>query len=219
MPTTLNLPGISPVIGSTPPSKASQTAGPANGSFQTPVSLRRFSIDEYHRMIEYGILTTDDRIELLNGYLVNKMPIHPPHATATTRLFKWFVQRLIAGWTVRSQQPVTFAPSEPEPDVTVARGDEATYSVRHPGPADVGILIEVAESTLERDRTDKSAIYAAAGIPVYWIVNLIDRVIEVYTDPTPDGEYRSKRVFLASDSVPVELDGKTVGSLPIAEVI
>ena len=139
----------------------------------------RLSVNQYHQMVCAGILTEEDPVELLAGWLVPKMPKNPPHRVAT-RLLRQALERVVpAGWYVDSQEPITTADSEPEPDVVVVRGETRQYLDRHPGPQDVALIIEVADTTLQRDRVLKQRIYAAAGIPVYWIVNLLDNQLEV----------------------------------------
>lgn len=188
--------------------------------FKAATAFRTFTVAEYHEMIAAGILTDGDPVELLEGYLVLKMPKNPPHESAVRKLNARLVRLAPAGWVVSCQGPVTFAESEPEPDFTLARGAEADYDGRHPGPADVGLVVEVADSSLDRDRTDKVRIYARAGIPVYGVVNLVDRRIEVFTDPAgPDPHYRTTRLFGPGAAVPVELDGGTVGTVPVDQVI
>ncbi len=134
-------------------------------------------------MIRAGILTDDDPVELLDGWLVSKMPKNPPHCVVT-RLIRQALERLVpAAWYVDTQEPLTTADSEPEPDVVVVRGETRQYLDRHPGPEDVGLVVEVADTTLQRDRTSKKRLYARAGIPVYWIVNLPESRCEVYSEP------------------------------------
>src|SRR3954447_3325827 len=133
-------------------------------SFAMFTAFRRFTVDEYHRMIESGILNDEDKVELLEGYVVEKMPRNPPHDVAIQRLNKRLTRLDLAGWEVRIQSAITLPDSEPEPDVTLARGDDHTFANRHPLPAELGALIEVADSTLARDRQDKSRIYARANI-------------------------------------------------------
>jgi Uma2 family endonuclease len=181
-------------------------------------ALRRFSVAEYHRMIDAGILDEDDQVELLAGYVVLKMPHNPPHDTALQRSRKRIEALLPPGWDCRIQCPVTLPDSEPEPDLAIVRGDEDTYAARHPGPADVGLLVEVSDSTLDRDRDGKGPIYAAAGIAVYWIVNLVDRQVEVRTVPA-GGVYAPCQVFAAGASVPLVLDGATVGQIPAQHLL
>jgi Uma2 family endonuclease len=185
--------------------------------------MRKFTLDEYHEMIRTHILTEEDPVELLEGYLVLKMPRSPEHDAAIRKLDKR-LQRLIPDtFTLSNQCAATLNnDSEPEPDFTIARGGESTYDTRHPGPADTALVIEVSASSLARDRTDKARIYARAGIPVYWIVNVIDRQIEVYTQPSGPCEspaYAKQDVFALGVSVPVVLDGNTAGTIAVSDVM
>ena len=198
---------------------SSLATAPPFGGYQ---SFRRFSVDEYHRMIDAGVLDEMDRVELLDGYVVLKMPRNPPHDSTIQRVQKRLFRLLPPGWDVRIQSAVTLPESEPEPDLAVVRGDDSLYQARHPGPADVGLLVEVADSSLDRDRTDKGRIYAQAGIACYWIVNLIDRQVEVYTAPsgaTPAPAYGQRQDFAPGSAVPLWLDGALVASLPAADLL
>src|SRR5262249_30603098 len=118
----------------------------------TMAGFRRFSVAEYHKLIESGILTEDDNLELLEGYLVHKMSRNPPHDATIQRLMKRLLRLLPPGWDLRVQSAVTLSESEPEPDLAVVRGDENAYIARHPAGADVGLVIEVSDSTLPADR-------------------------------------------------------------------
>jgi Uma2 family endonuclease len=182
----------------------------------------RMSVDVYHEMIRSGILTEDDPVELLEGWLVEKMPKHAPH-TLATQLTRTALERLVPpGWFVNAQEPVTTPDSEPEPDGLVVRGDRRQYANRHPLPQDVALVIEVSAATLKRDRTLKQRIYARAALPVYWIVNLIDGCIEVYTDPTGPAEqptYRQRRDYGPADEIPVVLDGREVGRIAVRDIL
>ena len=183
----------------------------------------RFSVDQYHAIIRAGILTEDDPVELLEGWLVTKMPKNPKHRVVT-RLIRQALENLVApGWYVDTQEPLTTADSEPEPDVMVVRGETRRYLDRHPGPQDVPLVIEVADSSLQRDRTLKKRLYAAAGILVYWIVNLIDNQIEVYTDPSGPGDqpdYRYQQNYgLTEDAIPVVIEGRAVGHLVVQDLL
>ncbi len=183
----------------------------------------RWSVDQYHRMADLGILTRKHRVTLLEGLLVRKMTMHPPHAHAQEKCYKRLLFLLaVLGWTVRGEKPITLGGSEPEPDVSVARGSDDDYAARHPRPADLGLLVEVADSSLRDDRVDSARFYAEAGIPVYWIVNLIDRQIEVLTRPSGPcaaPAYAHQQVFLPGQAVPVILDGVTVGHLAVDDLL
>lgn len=184
----------------------------------TMAGFRRFSVAEYHRLIELGILTEDDNLELLEGYLVHKMARNPPHDVAIQKTNKRLVRLALTGWEVRCQSAITLAKSEPEPDFAIVRGDETTYLARHPSPTDIGLVIEVSDSTLPGDRDDKGPIYASAGIPIYWIVNVQDRWVEVYSAPL-GGVYGRRVDFGMGQAIPLLLDGVTVGQIPADEML
>src|SRR5205085_3408921 len=132
-------------------------------------SLARFSVARYQRMIEAGILTSEDKVELLENYVVLKMPRNPPHDGTIDLLKAALPGRVPPGWLLRIQQTLVLSDSQPEPDLAVVRGTPRTYLARHPGAADVGLLIEVADSSLLRDQRDKTRIYARGDIPCYWL--------------------------------------------------
>jgi len=184
--------------------------------------IGRLSVEHYHAMIQTGILTDDDPIELLEGWLVVKMSKNPPHRV-TTRLLRQALERMIpTGWYVDSQEPITTLDSQPEPDVTVVRGDTLDYLDRHPNPQEVGLVVEVADATLQRDRSTKKRVYARADIAVYWLVNLVKQQIEVYTEPTQTGkqpDYRKHHIYQLTDTIPVVLDGVEVGRIAVHEVL
>ncbi len=184
--------------------------------------LRRFTVAEYHRLIQLGVLTEGENVELLDGFLVHKMSRNPPHDTVLQLLMAVLPPRLPAGWTLRMQSAVTLSASEPEPDGAVVRGGPRTYVTRHPGPADFGIVIEVADSTLAGDRADKQRLYAQDGLPEYWIVNLVDRQVEVYTNPRPAAappSYATRTDYPVGGAVPLALGGATVASVPVADLM
>jgi Uma2 family endonuclease len=173
-------------------------------------------------MIRAGILTEDDPVELLEGWLVTKMPKNPPHSVATRLTTRVLSQCLPSGWEVQTQEPITTDTSEPEPDVSVVRGDARQYTNRHPRPDDVALVVEVADATLARDRGQKKRIYAHAAIPVYWIIILVEQKIEVYSDPTGPAvgpDYRRRQDFGPSQQIPVWIDGNEVGRLTVSDLL
>jgi Uma2 family endonuclease len=185
-------------------------------------AMARFSVDRYQKMIEAGILTSEDKVELLENYVVLKMPRNPPHDGTIDLIKAALPGHLPAGWLLRIQQTVVLPDSQPEPDFAIARGTPRTYLARHPGPADVGLLIEVADSSLLRDQRDKTRIYARAVLPWYWIVNLVDRRVEVYSQPsgpTAVPAYGSFQAYQPGDAVPLILDGAAVGTVPAADLL
>jgi Uma2 family endonuclease len=185
-------------------------------------SLARFSVASYHRMIASGALTSEDKVELLENYVVLKKPHNPPHDSTIQRMLRPLLRSLPDGWDLRVQSAITLSDSEPEPDFAIVRGSSADYEGRHPFAADVGIVIEVAETSLARDRHDKARIYANAGIPVYWIVNVIDRQIEVYTQASggdATAEYATSQFLKRGDTLPVMLGGAPVAYIAVADIL
>ena len=152
-----------------------------------------WTIERYHQAIELGLLTEDDRVELLLGDLIETMPIGEDHALTVEGLTVYFFERLGTSYRLRSENPVTLPNnSEPEPDFVIARRGAKGKRAGHPVPDDILLLVEVAKKTVEKDREVKGPIYAAAGIPEYWIINLNSRKVEVHTDPdTEEGVYQS----------------------------
>ena len=199
----------------------STTISPPVPGFLAHATFHRLTVEQYHQMIANGILGEDDPVELLEGYMVTKMPRSPEHDSAVRALDRR-LQRLVPdSFTVSNQCAATLQNSEPEPDFTVARGDEATYRTRHPGPADTALVVEVSASSLLRDRGDKARLYARAGIPVYWVVNVVDKQIEVFTQPSGPCDtpaYATREVFAPGTGVPVVLDGNTVGTIAVSDV-
>lgn len=184
--------------------------------------ILRLSVEQYHAMIQAGILSDDDPVELLEGWLVFKMPKNPPHR-ATTRLVRVALESILpSGWYVDSQEPITLFNSEPEPDIVVVRGDTRQYLDRHPGAEDIAMVVEVADRTLQRDRTIKKRIYARAGIPVYWIVNLAESRVEVYDRPsgnTARSDYDRMLNYGRSTFVPVTVEAVEIGAIEVNSIL
>jgi Uma2 family endonuclease len=149
-----------------------------------PLALRRWKRVEYERLVEMGVFDSDERLELLDGLLVVREPQGVPHASAT-RLVVTVLRRVFGeGWLVDSQMPLALDDdSEPEPDICVVPGGPRDYEHAH--PAHPVLIVEVAESSLRKDRAYKAGLYARAGVADFWIVNLVDRVLEVHRDPQP----------------------------------
>ena len=187
-----------------------------------PFPVRRFSVDEYHRLVETGVLGTDDRVELLEGWIAPKMS-HSPRHDAVVDLVNEALRRLLPkGWRTRIQSAATTATSEPEPDIAVVRGSARDYLTKHPGPQDTGLVVEVADSSLRLDRTSKLRIYAAAGMPEYWIINLADNQIEVFRTPTvANGQplFADQVHYHSGDSIPLNLDGVTLGEIAADDLL
>lgn len=182
----------------------------------------RITVEQYHEMIRLGILAEGDPIELLEGWLVRKMPKNPPHVVAGKRLRKALAKVIPRGWEILVQDPITLGDSEPEPDAAVVVERAHDYLEHHPEPDDIGLVIEVADSSLPRDKGWKKAVYAHAKIACYWIVNLNESSIEVFTEPNSSSkhpDYRGHQVYNAKQRVPVFLHGKKVGSIAVSEIL
>ncbi len=179
------------------------------------IQRRAFTVDEYHAMAEAGILTTEDRVELLDGEIIAKVPIGSRHATCVDRLSEMLFEGLQGRAVLRVQGPVRLdAGSEPQPDLMLLKRRD--YSRGHPGPEDTLLLVEVSDTTIDFDRNAKLPIYARSGIPEVWIVNLDTRSVEVYSTPL-DGEYTESRLIGAEASLTPACFEDI--SLPVSRVI
>ena len=175
----------------------------ADPNIELLAHLHFITVERYHAMIEAGILGEDDPVELLNGKIVDMSPIGRFHAVCVANINEYFVPLLVGRYRCRQEQPITIhGGSEPEPDYVIAKLGGQRYLDHHPYPEDIHLLIEVADNTLPRDRGAKKSIYARAGIPEYWIVNLIDRQLEIFTEPdVTTGTYGKERVLGERDTL------------------
>jgi len=150
-----------------------------------PVPLKRWKRVEYERLVDRGAFDSGDRVELIDGLLLVAEPQSSPHYTAIRLIEQALTRAFGEGWDVRTQAPIALDDaSEPEPDVAVVRGALRDYATAH--PVDPVLVVEVSLSSLAFDREHKASLYARAGRPEYWIVNLIDRVMEVRREPAPE---------------------------------
>jgi Uma2 family endonuclease len=182
--------------------------------------MHRFSVEQYHRMIETGVLTENDRVELVEGWIVEKMPQKPPHASTGSVLEEKLAPKLPKGWIIRGQRPITLEDSEPEPDLAIVRGPQQRYRTAHPTPADIAALIEVSDSSVDFDRDVKGPTYARAGIAVYWIVNLVELQVEVYSEPSlgTAAKYQTKEIFGLKDRVALVVAGRKLGGILVRHI-
>ena len=181
----------------------------------------RFTVAQYQKMVAEGIISPDSRVELLNGKVVNKMARNPPHDTALSLTQDELEAALPAEWYIRVQMAVVLGKtSQPEPDIAVVHSPIKRYLKQHPVLKDIGMLVEIADSTLLQDRRDKAPIYAGGRIPWFWIVNVADKIVEVYSDPkggaTP--EYRKRQDYETGEKIPVVLGGKILGHVDVAKL-
>jgi Uma2 family endonuclease len=166
------------------------------------VKHHRFTVDQYHRMIEAGILTKDDRVELIEGEIVEVAPIGTRHASTVDRITRLLVTRLGDRAIVRVQGPILLPieVSEPQPDVAVLRPRADFYRAAHPQPDDVLLVIEVADTTVEPDRRWKLPLYARAGLREAWLADVNAERLELYDEPGPAG-YRRPRVLARGEAI------------------
>lgn len=168
---------------------------------------RHFNITEYYRMAAAGVLSEDDRVELIEGEIIEMNPVGSRHAACVGRLTEFFVRLADGGAIVWVQNPVQVSDySEPLPDITLLKRRDDFYAQANPRPADVLLIVEVADSSVEYDCDVKIPLYAGAAIPEVWLVNLPKETIEIYTQPIGDA-YREIRIVkrgesLASKSIP-----------------
>ena len=156
---------------------------------------RRFTVKEFHHMGEAGILTEDDRVELIDGEIVHMTPIGSRHAACVKRFIRLLTTAVGDRAIVAAQDPVVLGPdSEPQPDVALLRPRPDFYAGGHPGPEDVWLLVEVTDTTAPFDRTVKVPLYARAGIPEVWLVDLAAQSVEVYRRPSASGYAEVQRL-------------------------
>jgi hypothetical protein len=172
-------------------------------------------------MIEQGILTENDRVELREGWITPKMTHNPLHDCSVLLGQTELLARLSTDWIVRVQSAITTRDSEPEPDLVVARGPARRYARAHPRQDDIVLLVEVADTTLEDDRTEKARLYARARISPYWIINLIDAQVEVYREPKTGRSpaYRQRKDYGIKDSVPLLVEGHDFGLIAVRDLL
>jgi Uma2 family endonuclease len=183
--------------------------------------LPRLTVAEYQRLTAVGVLGPDDRVELIEGLVVEKPPRTAPHDGTVGVIHDLFHAVLPDGWEPRCRLSLELPDSQPEPDFAVVWGDGRKFMARHPTAADTGLVVEVADMVVLRDRRDRARTYARAGVPVYWIVNLVDRRVEVLTDPsgpTAVPAYATAAAYAAGADVPLALPGAPPGGAPRAVV-
>ena len=184
-----------------------------------------WTVEQYHRMLEAKILAEGEPVELLNGVLVRKdrgpnMTVNPLHALVVNRLMQLAPSLEVLGCHIRLQNPITIPPNhEPEPDGAIVYGVIDDYVQHHPGPKDTFCGIEVADSSLERDRTTKQTIYAAANIPYYIIANLAEQCVELYEEPVDKGRYRHISLFTSGDRMVLRLPDKKQLEIPASQCL
>jgi Uma2 family endonuclease len=199
----------------TMPAMPIQPAGP----IRIPSPLYRMTLEKYESLIASGVFNKRDRVHLINGYLVTRMAESPLHSAISEVIRLALQALLLAAWHIRGDKPLRIPAqsSMPEPDLVIVRGASWDYQARYPEPADVALVVEVSLSSLDEDRA-MAEIYGKAGIAIYWIVNLVDGQVEVYTDPSPSG-YRSHEVLAPGHVLSVVIDGVEIGEIPVSDIL
>ena len=184
---------------------------------ETALEPYLLTVDDYHRMGEAGILAEDDRVELIDGQITAMSPLGSRHAACVDRLTQLLYDRVRKQAIVRVQSSVRLdVYSEPEPDVALLRPRDDFYAEAHPGPADVLLLVEVADTTAETDRRVKAPLYARSGVAELWLVLLNEGIVEVYRQPAPHG-YKEIRRLERGEAL--HIPGLDAAALPVDEVL
>jgi len=170
------------------------------------IARKKFTIDEYHRLTDLGFFSENDRIELIRGEIVEMAPKRTPHSVCNSLLWRHLYDSIGRQAEIRIQEPIIILPdSEPEPDIAIARNKNDNYLSDHPRAEDIILVIEIADSTLKYDQETKLSLYAEARINNYWIFNLVDNHLEVYSNSFQDNQgnysYRSKQIILSNETI------------------
>jgi Uma2 family endonuclease len=199
---------MAPTSTATPPAEVQPTI---------PPRLYRLSVEQYDELARLGVLGKSDRVELIEGLLVEKMTKNHRHVITTLLIHRAFDRALPEGWFVATEIPVVLARSEPEPDVVIVRGCIEDIFGRKPLPADVALVVEVSDSSYAEDR-DRCGYYAESLLPIYWIANIRDGRIEVYSGPQ-GRVYQTRIDYGCDDLVPLVLDGTEVARLAVRDLL
>jgi hypothetical protein len=168
-------------------------------------------------MIQAGVLTENDPVELLEGWIISKMPCNPLHDGAILLAQTTLLAALSNDWVLRVQSTITLRDSESEPDLVVALSPVPRYYSAHPAPRDLALVVEVSDTTLKDDRETKGRVYARARLPIYWILNLVESVVEVYTRPKAGKApaYQQRDDYAKGEAVPLVIKGQEVARIPV----
>jgi Uma2 family endonuclease len=184
-----------------------------------PGDVYRFTVDQYEQMVRSGTIDEDDTVELLDGIVVRQMPKGPRHDACFARCRRRIELSLPAGWFVRLEGALRIPEfNEPQPDLCIVRGESDDFTDHYPGPGDVALIVEIADSSLARDRGEKRQNYGRVGIPTYWIVNLADRQLEVYANPL-SGAYSPPTILSETETVDLIIAGQLVGQVAVADLL
>ncbi len=184
-------------------------------------ALYLFSTEEFYRLLESEFFPREARLGLWDGRIYEKMSKTQAHAVAGNKVTRFLVRALPDGWFVGGENPVTVSPSRaPLPDLVVLRGEPDDYGKGRPTADDVGLIVELSVSSLKFDKGTKLAAYASAGMPVYWVLDLVDNLVLVYSEPiAAESRYASMATFKPGDSFPLILDGVQVALISTSDLL
>ena len=190
-------------------------------ALELEATSRRWRRVEYERLVDLGVFT-GERLELLDGVLVVREPQGSYHAAITTKIGRLLASAFGEHWHTRLHSPLALGEhSEPEPDIAVVAGEPEDYLEAHPSTA--ALVVEVAEASLRLDRRFKAALYAEAGLPEYWIVNLVDRTLEIHRDPQPpldrDASWTYRSIDVLHPSATVAPQAAPAARIAIADLL
>jgi hypothetical protein len=191
------------------------------GPLTTP-PVHRISVEEYEKMIDAGVFLSGPKLELIEGVLVQKMTQNPPHSFCLGEVEDALKALVPSTWHLRVQCPLALDDSRPEPDLVVIPFSRRELGVRHPRGEEVALVVEIAETSLEYDRTVKSRLYAGAGVRVYLLLNIPERVVELYTEPDGSGEtahYRALRTYGEDEPFALCLAGLTLPEIRPSQLL
>ncbi len=184
-----------------------------------PTSFYRLTLEQYEAIVDAGILGKSDRVHLIDGLLVAKMTENDPHATADDLCGEAISRVIPGGWYLRAGKPIRIPKwtSKPEPDRALVRGPIRSYARRSPGPEDIALVVEVSDSSLAADRS-LAGFSGRDEIPSYWLANVVDGQVEVYSRPGPSG-YEALEVLSPGHLVPVVIDGAEFGRIAVGDIL
>lgn len=182
-------------------------------------SLYRLTVRQFRRMIDEGTIAEDERIELIEGLLVSKPRRHRPYIVAGNKGLRILWRMIPPGWHVAKGMPILASEwSRLEPDLAVIRGVVDDYDEREATADDTALVAEIADANLPADRADMSRVYAAAGIPVFWIINLVDGQVEIFSEPRREG-YQSQQILARGQDVPVVIGGVEMAWIGVSDLL
>ena len=185
------------------------------------VAPYRFSVADFYRMIDLDFFARESRVGLWDGQVYEKMSKNPPHVASSIMMVTALGRVLPPGWSISAENPITIGPDlAPLPEFALLRGRGLDYSRRRPAAEDVGLLVEISESSLKLDTGVKLAAYAKAGISAYWVVNLVAHQVQVYRDPIlAEGRYATTESFAPGTMIPLVLDGVVIGPIAASDLL